>query len=140
MPLTSSILRRIADFDADKVKFRGDAKAVTALASQTTNLDFKVIEERLFTGLQILANAISGDYCALSVVDVDNILGYGAGTVLDTFVTKWYLDSTADNQGIFTVGYPAFILAGLYIRVSYTNVGIVGVSLRVNYFLHKPIV
>lgn len=136
-----SNLRKNSDFDADRVKFRGTAKSITATANATTNLDLKITEERLFTGLQILANANTGDWAKLQVVDVDNVLGYGAGAILEEFVDKWFMDSNADNQGLFETGYPGNILANLYIRVEYHNTVVLApVNLRVNYFLHKPLV
>lgn len=132
--------RQTADFDADRVKFRGTAKATT-VGVGTANLDLKITERRLLTGLQILANANTGDYAKLQVIDIDNVLGYGAGVVLDEFVDKWYMNSNADNQGLFETGYPADIATGLYIRIAYTNVvALTSVYLRVNYFLHKPLV
>lgn len=136
-----SNLRKNSDFDADRVRFRGTAKSITATANATTNLDLKLTEERLLSGLQILANANTGDWAKLQVVDVDNIYGAGAGYIVEEFVDKWFMDANADNQGLFETGYPANIPANLYIRVEYHNTVVLApVNLRVNYFLHKPLV
>jgi len=75
------------------------------------------IESEVFGGKYYAdANAHPHDYMALEVVDVDDVLGYGAGTVLGSY-------------GRFTVapGHPQQIilpskkdvLAGLYYRITY---------------------
>lgn len=134
-----SNLRKTSDFDADRVKFKGDAANASAAANTSTNLDYKITDKgRLFTGLQILAPANIGDYARLIILDKDNVLGYGANVELEEFVKKWFMDSNNDNQGVFQVGYPAWIIENLYIRITYTNVSVLtAVNLRVNYYLHK---
>jgi hypothetical protein len=77
---------------------------------------------------------------SLRVVDVDNILGYGPNVILSEFVTGWCVDTSRQNQGIFTAGYPAKIPANLYLHLVYVSTGATNVTLRCNLFLHKKVV
>jgi hypothetical protein len=136
----ATTVRRSADMSADNVKFRGTSKSFTAAAGTTTNGDHKVTEGRLFDGIALLVkDAAWGDSLKLQVVDVDNVIGYGAGAVLDEFATNWLIDPQHYNQGQWRLEYSAEVPAGLYIRTVYTSVGEVNVSVGVNMFLHKPL-
>ncbi len=61
-----------------------------------------------------------GDHITFSVVDIDNILGYGAGTILDTFADNFYVfpDEVAEIRE-----HQADLIPGLYIRATYNNSG-----------------
>jgi len=110
----------------------------TALAGQTTHLDFAITEERWIQGIQvILDNHAAADTVTLSIIDKDNILGYGENFVCDVFGEDWNVNPDFGCQGIILNAYPAVIKAGLYIRISYTSTGILPVSVRPNFFLHK---
>ena len=141
MTLTASSVRRTGDMDADKVSFRGKGCSGTAAKSATTNIELLLTEERLLQGVfkLILHNHERGDYMHFEVVDVDNIIGYGANTVLERYVDSWYADAAVDNQGEFSLDFVAFINAGLYLRVVYVSTGAVNdVDVKINYILHKP--
>jgi hypothetical protein len=131
-------IRRSSDMSADNVKFRGTSLSFTAAAGTTTNGDHKITEGRLLDGVGLLVkDAAWGDSIRLQIVDVDNILGYGAGVVLDEFATTWLIDPQAYNQGFWRLEYSAEIPANLYIRVIYNSVGGTNVSVGANLFLHK---
>jgi hypothetical protein len=133
-------LRRISDFDADKVNFAGFGISGTATATTTTNIDYKLTEERLvYGGHAIVKNHAFGDYMALKVVDVDNILGLGAGTVLGTYLSNWYLAEDVQSQPAVMVEYPTKVLANLYLRIAYTSVGNTNVDVKINIFAAKNI-
>lgn len=134
-------VRREADMTADSVKFRGKGITFTATAGTTTSHDYKITEGRLCSGTElILANHVFGDSVKFQVVDVDNILGYGAGTVLDEFATDWYVAPGQSMQGQTILPYSAEIIAGLYIRLIYNSTGGTNVSVACNLFLHKYLV
>lgn len=130
--------RAFASSDGFRARFKGIING-TATKNTTTNLDYLVSEERFINGVRIIVDShVFGDSIGLQVVDVDNILGYGAGLVLDTFGESWYLDPTTSTQPDVEVSYPAKISAGLYIRAVYTSTGTVDdVSVILNAFLHK---
>ena len=120
-----------------KARFKGFGG--TAAKGTTTNIQLKLTEERRINGVRLLLrNHVWGDKLHFEVVDVDNILGYGAGVVLDRFGEDWYVDPDRLTQPDATVNYPAKILANLYIRVVYVSVGTeTDVEVKANLFLHK---
>lgn len=63
-----------------------------------------------------------GDYARLEIVDVDNLLGYGAGLVLGNFGQRFYLP----HDGTFDIllDYKKVVPAGIYYRVRYTAVNV----------------
>lgn len=133
--MTTSV-RSVADMNADSVKFRGVGIAFSAAAGTTTIYDYKFLEARLVDGIIILAkDKVFGDHISISIVDVDNIIGYGAGVVLDTFASSWYLGDTIQTE--VRLPYSAELLAGLYMRLSYLSTGASVVSLNCNLFAHK---
>lgn len=133
-------VRKVSDMDADKVKFRGKGISFTATAGQSTSYDYKLTEARLIDGTRlILKDHAFGDYVNFQVVDVDNILGYGAGTVLDEFSDHWYVSPDTMDQREVRLPYSAEILVNLYIRIIYTSVGNTNVSVLCNLFAHKYI-
>lgn len=120
------------------LRFRG--KGITGVADPLTNsnIDYKLTADRYLNGCQLIIKTANwGDYVKFQVVDVDNILGYGAGTVLDQFGDTWYLSSAEQNQGVFKIEYPAKIVVNLYIRIVYTNTGALPVNVACNLFLHQ---
>jgi hypothetical protein len=141
LPYVSAV-RCETDMNGDSVRFRGKGIAFTATAGATTTHTYKphATEMVLIDGTQlILKNHVDGDYVDFELVDVDNVLGYGAGVVLDTFGETWWVVEGQINQGLLRFVYCAGIIPGLYIRVKYTSVGGTNVSVRLNLFLHKPL-
>jgi hypothetical protein len=123
--------------DSDKVRFRGVGYAFTATAGATTNGDYKLTANRIIDGTQIIVkNHVHGDKVTFQVVDVDNMLGYGAGVVLDDFGVDWYLAEDQMDQQPIRMFYSAEVFSGLYIRVKYVSVGATNVEVKVNLFMH----
>lgn len=132
-----TVVRRKQDMMADICKFRGQGFAFTATAGQTTNHDYKFTASRLLEAPILICKYHAwGDYIRFQVVDVDNILGYGAGTVLDEFATTWYLDDSIQTQRPVDLWYSAEVVSGLYIRVIYTSVGATNPEVKVNFCNH----
>lgn len=113
----------------------------TAAAGTTTNLDFAIgAEDRYINGLAlILKNHAAEDLVGLKIVDVDNVLGYGAGLVLKTFGTNWNVDDSQQHQGKDSFNYAAKIPAGVYVRVVYESTGGTNVLVKLNLLLHKKV-
>lgn len=120
------------------LRFRGVGISGMGIAGQSTNIDYKLTEDRYLNGCQpILKGHVFGDTITFRVVDKDNILGYGVGAILDEFSTTWNLADDKQDQGVFKTEYPAKIVKDLYIRVSYNSTGQNNVQVACNLFLHK---
>jgi hypothetical protein len=113
----------------------------TAPFGATTALDFAVgAEDRYINGLRMfLKNHAEADTIGLQVVDVNNVLGYGAGLVLKTFGINWNVDETQSDQGQSVFNYAARLPAGVFVRLNYTSTGAVDVVVKLNLLLHKKV-
>ena len=137
--------RQILLMDAFAYNGQYEVKATgyrgTAIAGETTNLDFAIgAEDRYINGLAlILKNHASEDLLGLQIVDVDNIFGAGAGYVLKTFGTNWNVDDSQQHQGANHFNYAAKIPAGVYVRLIYVSTGDTNVSVKLNLQLHKKV-
>lgn len=133
------LVRTRAFANPDNMKFRGTGKSATCTKTTTTNVDYKLTEDRYLNGVQmIVKNHVIGDKVQLKVIDIDNILGYGANVVLDQFGKDWFLAEDKQDQGIIQLDYAALVLNNLYIRMEYVSVGTVNdVLFHANLFLHK---
>lgn len=133
-------IRKVSDADADKCNFKGFGISGTAVAGTTTHIDYKLTEERLVYGGQaMLKNHAFGDKIKFQVVDVDNVLGLGAGTVLGEYMKDWNVADDIQVQPIVMVDFPTKISANLYFRIAYTSVGAANVSVCVNIFCFKVV-
>lgn len=123
-----------------KVALNYNAVGVTGVANSgtTTNVDYQLTDDTLLTGAQVLTStSVFGDSITFQVVDVNNILGYGANVVLKQFITNWQLRSDSQEQIDLHVNYPAKLKAGLYLRLVYSSTGGSNVNVAINYALHK---
>lgn len=128
------------DFDSRSLQFNATGVQGIAAHGTASNIDMLVSVDSIMTGGNlILKNQCFGDTVDEQVVDVDNILGYGAGTVLRQFITSWNVaDDVQIQGGVVVPGYPAKIISGLYLRLIYhSTCNITDVNVAVNYLLHK---
>ncbi len=110
----------------------------TAIAGQATSHDLAITDDVLIDGgVLVVLNGVIGDKITFQVVDIDNIKGYGANTVLGQYKTDWYINPQESVQLDFTSRYPAKVFAGLYLRVVYTSTGSNNLDVIVNYKLQK---
>lgn len=110
----------------------------TAAPGVETVNDYFIADDHLVDGAVLIALSSSlGDTVSCQVVDVNNVLGYGAGVVLGQYVTSWYMNPQASVQLNFKSSYPAKIYGGLFLRLKYNSVGNTPVEIIVNYILHK---
>ena len=131
----------VNDFEKSKLQLAVKGVHSSFTAGSITALDLKLTDDHLLTGGTILVKDGSiGDSISLQVVDVDNIIGYGANVVLSEFVTNWYVSTDSQKQIDLSINYPAKILAGLYIRLKYNSTGITAGSVSANYLLHKVLI
>lgn len=122
-----------------EVKARGFSG--TAAHGATTNIDVAIgAEDRYINGLEILAQgAAMGDVINFKVVDVDNLLGYGAGLVVKQFGFTWNVAPDKSSQGPIVFNYLARIPAGFYVRLAYVSVGTADVAVGCNLWLHRKV-
>ena len=129
---------RIADPFPDnesKFYFRGSGGSSAAIVG-VTNVDIKLhaTESRFINGAEVWTDAGTfGDKLTFEVVDVDNILGAGAGYVVDNFGDNWQIHATIVTKAF--PGYIASIPAGLYVRMKVTAA--VACNFYYNLYLHK---
>lgn len=122
-------------------KASGHAFSFVAAAAETTVSTFALDRQYYVKGIQFMSNnATFGDYIKIELVDVDDVLGLGAGTVLATPVQKAFVSATTNSGPIVAMNPEAVKLpiAGLYVRVSYTNSAAMGdVNVYINLILFE---
>jgi hypothetical protein len=130
----------VSDFEKNKLNYNGRGVSVTIPKGTSVNLDYTLTDDCLLTGVWlIIGRGNYGDSLTVQVLDLSNIYGYGAGAVLNTFVTNWYMPPSSATQ--IDIPYPAKIITGLTLRVIYTSTGTVDDPfLAINYKLHKVLV
>lgn len=134
---TTTVCTQVAQFNSNVVVYNQRGVKGTCAAGKVTTIDLKMLDDVYLTGGVLLAkNAAFGDFCDMQVVDVDNIMGYGAGAVLRQFVTNYFMDDSSVNQGAFDLPYPAKIITGLYMRLVYHSTGMTAPQAAVNFALH----
>ena len=75
----------------------------------------------IFVGVKYkIVGGNDGDSLDFCVIDIDNILGYGANFVLDAFAKNYYV---FPNEIETVREYKADMFPGLYIRAHYTKTG-----------------
>lgn len=130
-------------FSTPDFEFSGDGAVGTAAKGQATNIDFVIpggagTSMYIDGGNLITQNAAFGDWIEAQIIDVTNVLGLGANTVLSQYVTKWFVDPSSPM--VIKTSYAGKIPAGIYIRIIYHSVGTVNdVDVAINYFLHTPL-
>lgn len=116
-------LKRLEDFDAYKVNFKGFGfKSIgTALAGQTTNVDFQLAEERLIYGGQsVLKNHCFGDEITMQIIYKSQ---GNPDVVLGQYIEDWPVADDVQEQDPVMVTYPTKVNAGLFMRIKYKSIG-----------------
>lgn len=118
----------------------------TLTRDTTTDLDWAIPQLSylgvnkpcIMDGIEYFASgSVAGDKITFQIVDKDNILGYGAGAVLDEFGTDW---AVMPNKAVMLRLYKANLIVGLYIRVKYTSTGTTDdVKFVCNLFRHMDV-
>lgn len=131
----------ITEFNKRALLFNGVGVSAVAIAGNSTNIDYKITDDMLITGAQVLTDISTfGDSLSFQVIDIDNIFGYGANLVINQFVSNWQMKSDSQEQINLQVNYPSKIPAGLYLRSIYVSTGVSDVKISINYTLHKVII
>lgn len=112
-----------------RYSMKADAEHVQCAINGTTNIDIKLqnftgesYADKYLKGGELFGDNIEyGDYCRFFICDVDNILGYGAGLEIKSFIEKAYV-KPAPCPNHFGAECPAKIPVGLYLRCAFTAV------------------
>lgn len=105
----------------------------TANANATSIHDLQLDTTLVLRGGVLYSeNASVGDYMSVSIVDDDNLLGQGAGFVLGEYVKKWFVMPGQINE-LVDVSISQVLMAGLYVRVTYTSVTATAPTVLVNF-------
>jgi hypothetical protein len=111
----------------------GGTGEVTA-GSNDIDILIHATEARLINGAEVWSDATAyGSYVTFQVVDVDNVLGYGAGTMVEEFGSAWQMHPDLITKAF--PGYVANVPAGLYIRLKVNSTD--AADIYYNLYLHK---
>lgn len=114
----------------ERTRFVG---ALYTCAPGTSTHDEKLTKPvRLNGGMYWARGATVGDRVSLSVIDLDNVLGRGAGVVLSKYVDRLPV-APWDHEREITSSTAGLLSAGLYLRLTYENQGASQVNLGVTY-------
>src|SRR6266853_5463920 len=131
----------VIDFDSNKIKPLFKTIRFTASVNGTTNNDLAITDDCLLLGYRILVNgAVWGDGISVQIIDIDNILGFGANFVVASSVTDFPIDNNSQDQGHYVLQYPKKVPGLLYIRTIYNSTaGVLGIQPKVaiQYYLHQ---
>lgn len=134
-----SVGTTIGPFAKPTHRFDGKTVIGAPQPGPPTNIDMKVVGAagRTLNGGRLIAyDSARKDTVTFQIVDVDDILGYGPGTVLDEFMT-WGVFVSFPME--LSLPYSVDIPEGLYIRCVYQATGILPVIVVINYDLHRPL-
>lgn len=108
---------------------------INATAGETINQEAKYSTNMYLQGLafNLDDNVADGDYIEVEMVDVDNILGYGAGTVLGKFAETIYV--VPNQQFECCCSDAKLVPAGIYIRYRYVSTGSTQVNIKLQHLL-----
>lgn len=131
----------LAEMNNDQLRPYVDAFTVTNTGSGTDDTDYLIPFELFLVGTRSFFTGVAlGDYISVKVIDIDNVLGLGANTILSTPVAKYYMPPLDNSYHEFNMGYPLYAPNGVYVRVSYSSSNILSnVTGKVNLFTHKII-
>lgn len=129
--ISSITTRAWANSQGAEARFQGYRYVFPA--GLTTSFDQVLSSDvRLQGGYYWVKNAALGDAVSLQVVDVDNVLGGGAGLVVSPYVTDMPV-APWDHQQELESPTAGFIPAGLYLRITYASTGAENVDFGVTY-------
>jgi hypothetical protein len=110
-------------FLSTSVKLAGFGFKFTATKTTTTSEDYKLTQDLRFRGGTVeTKDNVMGDTATLQIVDVDNILGAGAGYVVATYFENWNIPQNG-SEIIIEPTMGDIVLQNLYLRLTYISVG-----------------
>lgn len=130
VPFETLVSQKPYAFSKEVTKFVGH---LYECFSGTTNHDYLITSPiKLQGGYYWVNGANLGDRVSLSVIDKDNILGRGNNVVLNQYVDRMPIAPWQHMQEISTAA-AGLIVSGLYLRLTYENIGTQPVNFSVTY-------
>jgi len=125
-------ITQLDQLSSENVLFGGKGAIGTVSAGQIGNIDLQVVDDCFLNGgiLKVKGSAF-GDSARCQVVHPVS------GTVLNEFVTDYYMDDVERIQFNLELPYFSKIVAGLVLRIAYKSTGAQDVSVAINWKLHK---
>lgn len=132
----------LAEPDGHRARVKGMFKQIITAGATGVNCDYKmeqlqyqgVNKSTVFDGVEYYAaNADNFDEITFQIVDKDNILGYGAGFVVEEFGDAAFV---MPNSHVLLRFYRSQIVPNLYIRAKYTSTGNTDVKFSMNLMRH----
>lgn len=110
-------------------------------ANQTQNTDFLIVDDSLMRGIKFLARGVTfGDKITISVIDKDGVY-FPANTVVAVPIKDFNCIADQQTQAEYEAIAPQKFLGGLYLRVAYTNSGILStVNFGINLIMMKVLI
>jgi hypothetical protein len=123
--------KQVDEFNSNVLNYNGFGVSGPITPLNTTNLDSTFADDMIVSSIELVVNdPQNGDYMMLMVVHPN-------GTVLNTFVPKWYMGITS-FRSFYQVGYPSKLFAGLILRAAYVSVNATAPTfVAVNFGIHK---
>lgn len=116
------------------------SNVIEVAAESSANIDIKLeqvdneLQQILYGGALHAQNPDFSDHVKFQVIDIDNVLGYGANLVLKEYIEKAYLNQQGTFEDYDDAG--AYLPVGLYLRCIYTNTKTSGsTKVKINYLL-----
>jgi len=131
----------IAEPNGHRARIKGISKH-TVPSGTTADIDYKMVQltyqgvnkDSVFDGVEYYAKSADNfDEISFQVVDVDNILGYGANFVLEEFGDKVFI---MPDSHVLLRFYRSAIVPNLYIRAKYKSTGTTDVKFSMNLIRH----
>jgi hypothetical protein len=136
-PLKSTVLTEPANISLTHY-MASDVVTVTAGNEETIDIEIEQVnsetQQILYGGALHAQDYDFSDYVKFQIVDVNNILGYGAGVVLKQYITKAYLNNQGTFEDYDEAG--AYLPVGLFLRCIYKSEKASGTTkVKINYLL-----
>lgn len=129
------------DLEASKVAPNTIGATGTATLGISTNIDVLISDDSFIRKIEFFCkNHVFGDKVSITIIDIDNVYGYGAGFVMATPVTNWNITEDSQKQASYDAAIPKKIPGGTYLRLTYASVGLVDVSTALNLILLKALI
>jgi hypothetical protein len=120
--LLSAVTQKVIQtLGTDRFTLKAQGFKFQPTKDSTTSHDYELVKSYAIKGGCFFSDDCQvGDYAKCQIVDVNNVLGYGAGLVLSEYVEKWYM-TPGHLIDLEDVSVGILPVAGLFFRVVFTS-------------------
>ena len=134
-------METVETIPSNKFAMQRDGCCTTFTAGATGTMDFKIENHdaenflvKYLWGADFMAkDSEFFDWAAFSIIDKDNVLGYGVDVVIKKYVLKKYVFSSVHIE--CNAFAPGAVPVGLYLRCEYHSTGSSDVKFAINYHI-----